>query len=52
MEQKQERDNGAPDPAKQQLKRSREAGKKMNQSGARVVQGLRETARQLRHANS
>jgi hypothetical protein len=39
----------ATDPAKEQLKKSREAGRKMNESGARVVQNLRETARQLRN---
>ncbi|HEV3477892.1 MAG TPA: hypothetical protein VG144_00425 [Gaiellaceae bacterium] len=39
------------DPAKQQLKKSREAGKKMNESGAKVVQGLRTTARRMREAN-
>jgi hypothetical protein len=39
------------DPAKQQLRKSREAGKKMNQSGAKVVQRLRTTARQMREAN-
>jgi len=38
------------DPARVQLRKSREAGKKMNQSGARVVQSLREAARHLRQA--
>jgi hypothetical protein len=39
------------DPAKKQLEASREAGKRMNESGARVVQSLRKAARQLRQAS-
>ena len=42
----------AEDPAKQQLKKSRESAKKMDQSSARVVKSLRDAARQLRHARS
>jgi hypothetical protein len=36
------------DPAKQQLKKARETRKRMNESGARIVQSLREAARRLR----
>lgn len=42
----------APDPAREQLKTSRAAGKRMNESGARVVQSLREAARQLRNGRN